>query len=217
MLHSGSEPGKADGNPVREDLEEASRIAGFSFILNVALNEDKEIVKVFAGDYIKAHRAGAEVNDYMYKRPMKEKSDIVLATAGGFPKDINLYQAQKGLDNAGYAVKEGGTIIFLAECIEGMGDETFSQWLQEASHPADVIERLKKGFVLGGHKAYAIAKIAKMANITLISNLSENLAKKAFMKPAKTVEKALDEAFQTHGRDATVALMPYAGSTLPTT
>jgi nickel-dependent lactate racemase len=215
MLLQGSEPGRADGNPVREDLEEASQMANFNFIVNVALNENKEIVKVVAGHYIKAHRSGAEANDYMYKRHIKERADIVLATTGGFPKDINLYQSQKALDNAAYAVKAGGTIILLAECVEGMGEKTFSQWLQEASCPDDVIERLKKGFVLGGHKAFAIAKIAKTNEIILVSSLPEELVKKSFMKPAKTVEDALAQAFVTQGKDATVTLMPYAGSTYP--
>jgi nickel-dependent lactate racemase len=215
MLLYGSEPGIANGNPVREDLEEASKKTNFKFIVNVILNDKKEIVKVVAGDCIKAHRFAIAVNDVMYKRPIKEKADIVVATAGGLPKDINFYQAQKGLDNAAYAVNEGGTIIFLAECIEGMGDKTFNQWLSEASCPDEVIERLQRRFILGGHKAYAIAKLVKKAEIIIVSKLSRDLVEKSFMKPAKSIEEALNEAFATHGNNSSVILMPYAGSTLP--
>ncbi|MFQ5711594.1 MAG: nickel-dependent lactate racemase [Candidatus Geothermarchaeales archaeon] len=215
MLHPGSKPGKAQGNPVREDLEEASRLANLDFIVNVVLNEERDIVKVVAGHPIEAHRAGIPPNDYMYKAPIGERADIVIAAAGGFPKDINLYQAQKGLDNAGYAVKEGGTIILLAECGEGLGDKTFEDWLSEATSPGDIIERLRDEFVLGGHKAYAIARLVENVGIILVSNLPDDLVKKSFMSPAKTVEDALKKAFNAQGRNATVTVMPFAGSTLP--
>lgn len=215
MLLPNSEPGKAEGNPVREDLEEAAQMTNFNFIVNVVLDDKKNIVEVVSGQYVKAHRLASKINDLMYKTPIGKKADIVIASAGGFPKDINLYQAQKGLDNARIAVKEGGTIIYIAECIDGIGNETLIKWLQEASHPDDVIERLRMRFVLGGHKAFAIAKVAKTAEIYLISSLAEKFIKMSFMKPTKKVEDALDQAFATHGKDASVALMSHAGSTLP--
>lgn len=215
MLLPGSEPGKADGNPVREDIEEAGQIARFGFIVNAVLNKGKEIVKTVAGHYVEAHRSVVAVNDYMYKTPMEEKADIVVASAGGSPKDTTLYQAQKGLDNASYAVKQGGTIVFIAECAGGMGNKLFAQWLLEANRPEDVVERLGKGFVLGGHKAYAIAKLAQNVDISLISRLPEDVVKQSFMTPVATMEGALTRAFAIHGKDATVALLPHADSTLP--
>ncbi len=215
MLLPGAEAGQADGNPVREDLEEAVGMVGLHFIVNAILNDDKEIVQVVAGDFVKAHRAGIPPNDYMYKAQMPDRGDIVIATAGGYPKDINLYQAQKGLDNAACAVKDGGTIVLLADCKEGLGDATLESWLTEANSPDDIIERLKKSFQLGGHKAFGLARTAKKAEIILVSNLSDMLARKAFMTPAKSMTDALDMAFRQQGQDAKVILMPYAGSTLP--
>jgi len=215
MLLPGAETGRADGNPVREDLEEAVGMTGLDFVVNVVLNDNKEIVKVVAGDFVKAHRAGIPPNDYMYKVQIPERGDIVIATAGGHPKDINLYQAQKGLDNAACAVKDGGTIVLLADCKEGLGDATLESWLTEANSPDDIIERLKKSFQLGGHKAFAIARTGKKAEIILVSNLSDTLARKAFMTPVKSITDALDMAFRQQGQDAKVILMPYAGSTLP--
>lgn len=215
MLLPQAEPGRADGNPVREDLEEAADMAGLHFIVNTILNDQKEIVDVVAGNYVKAHRAGIPPNDHMYKIPIKERADIVVATAGGYPKDINLYQAQKALDNAAYAVKDGGTIVLLANCEEGLGDRTFESWLVNADSPEDVIDRLESGFMLGGHKAFAIAKLAKRVNIILVSSLQPDIAKRAFMTPVVSVRQALDEAFNRQGQDATAVLMPYAGSTLP--
>ena len=105
----GSGPGINEGNPLREDIEEVGELVGLAFILNVVLNSRKEIVKAVAGHPIKAHREGCLYIDKMYKRPIPQLADIVIASCGGFPKDINLYQAQKGLDNAGFAVRDGGS------------------------------------------------------------------------------------------------------------
>jgi nickel-dependent lactate racemase len=215
MVLPESVPGRADGNPVREDTEEGARLANLNFIVNVVLNDQKEIVDVMAGDFVKAHRAGIKSNDYMYKTPIDTVADIVIASAGGFPKDINLYQAQKGLDNAQYAVKKGGTIILLAECRDGFGERTFKRWLLEAKKPQDVIERQKEGFVLGGHKAYAIARIAKEVEILLVSSFSENWTNPSLLNPVNTLNEALNQSLIRHGRDASIIVMPYAGSTLP--
>ena len=216
-----AEPGVVDGNPVRDDIEEGARIAGMDYIVNMVLNEDKGIVQAVAGDFVEAHRAAIKTNDLMYKVPIDRRADIVIASAGGFPKDINLYQAQKALDNAMYAVRDGGTIILLAECPEGLGDEVFEEWVMEASCPDDIIERLKAGFALGGHKAFAIARLAKRARIVAVSGpalqkiLREDLAKRGLMEPADTLDEALGMGLKAHGADASIILMPYAGSTLP--
>lgn len=216
MLEPTSKSGVADGNPVRMDIEEAAGKAGLHFIVNPVLNEKREIVDLAVGDFVNAHRKGVETNDMMYKVKTGRLADIVLASVGGYPKDLNLYQAQKGLDNAFLSVREGGTVILLAECPEGLGDETFRDWLTSAEAPDDVIARLKLGFVLGGHKAYAIARLAKKANTILVSKLKPLEIKSAFARPAATADEALRMAFEDHGVDAEVTVMPYAGSTLPT-
>ena len=216
MRHPDSKAGKAEGNPVREDMEEGARMANLNFIVNVVLNQQKEIVQVLAGHFIKAHRAGVVLNDRMYKSSIGKKADVVIASVGGFPKDINLYQTQKGLENAWRVVKTGGEIILLAECRDGVGDAVFWEWLEEADgSTGKIIERFEKEFAIGGHKAYAIARVAESVQITLVSKLTESVVRKAFMKPAKSVAEALVKAFTTYGRDATVILMPFAALTLP--
>ena len=95
--------GRAD-SPARQNIEEAARIAGLDFILNVVLDSKKRIVAAVAGDFIKAHRKGAEIVDSMYKVPV-DPADAVVVSCGGFPKDINLFQATKSLENSTQAVK----------------------------------------------------------------------------------------------------------------
>jgi len=89
-------------------------------------SSDKTIVGAFAGHYIDAHRKACRELDKMYKINIKEKADIVIVSPGGYPKDINIYQAQKALDNARHAVKDGGIIILCASCKEGF--ENFYFW-----------------------------------------------------------------------------------------
>ena len=215
MIKPGTMPGRAEGNPMREDIEEAGRIAGVNFIVNAVLNSHKEIVKVVAGDPVKAHREGAKYIDKMYKRNIEEKVDVVIASCGGFPKDINLYQAQKGLGNAGYAVKDGGSIILLAECREGLGEPTFEDWMLRAKTPHDCVEWIQEEFKLGAHKAAVICMVLERVKVYLISELDENLVRNIFFIPARSAQQALDDALREYGEEAKVLVLPYANSTLP--
>ncbi|NLZ53788.1 MAG: hypothetical protein GX892_11725 [Thermoanaerobacteraceae bacterium] len=151
----------------------------------------------------------------MYKRNIPEKVDVVIASCGGYPKDINLYQAQKGLENASYAVKDGGSIILLAECGEGLGDATFEYWMLRAKTPHDCVEWIKREFKIGAHKVAVICMVLETAKVYLVSNLDDALVKDIFFIPAETVQKALDTALKEYGQDAKVLVLPYANSTLP--
>jgi len=215
MLSEHAVAGNIDTNPVRLDIEEAGSIANVGFIVNVVLNSKKEIVKAVAGHPIYAHREGVKYIDQMYKLPIKRKYDIVVASCGGFPKDINLYQAQKGLDNAFHAVKEGGTIVLVAECREGFGERTFEEWMRKAKSPDEPLQWIRSNFVLGGHKAVGFCKVLKKAEIFLCSSMNEETVKDVFMKPFNDVQQALNEALQKHGKSADILIMPFANSTLP--
>ncbi len=202
-------------SPVRKDMDEAGELLGIDFVVNVVLNEKKEIVKAVAGKPMDAYKTGAEYVDKMYKVKIEKPADIVITCAGGFPKDINLYQAQKALENAKYAVKDGGSIILVAECSEGLGEEVFEQWVMEAKDPEDLIKKIEENFVLGGHKAAAIALVMRKADCFLVSEMPEDLAKKVFFIPKKNLQDAFEEAMKKYGEDAKVLVMPYGGSTLP--
>lgn len=207
--------GNLEHNPLRKDIEEAADMLGVDFMFNVVLDSDKRIVKAVAGDITKAHRVGCEFLDKIYKREIEEKADIVIVSQGGAPKDLNLYQTQKALANAKHAVKNGGIIILIGACNEGIGEETFEEWLISAETSHSLIERIQKEFVLGGHKAAAIAMVLEFADIYLVSQLEDELVKKIFMKPFSMVQEAFEAARNQCGTDATVLAMPYGGSTLP--
>ena len=215
MTREGSVAGNIDTNQLREDIDEAGKMAGADFILNVVLDEHKNIVKAFAGDPVLAHRSACAYLSGMYGVSLEEKADIVICSQGGSPKDLNLYQTQKALDNAKHAVRDGGVIILAGACQEGLGGSVFEEWMTGAETPDDLIERINQHFVLGGHKAAAIAMVLKKADIYLVSEMDPWLVKKIFFRPFSTIRGAYAAAQHRFGGSGTVITMPFGGSTLP--
>ncbi|MEF9894588.1 MAG: nickel-dependent lactate racemase [Clostridia bacterium] len=207
--------GRLEGNPLREDIEEAGARVGIDFILNVVLDEHKEIVRAVAGDAVQAHRAGCQFLDSFYLKEIPARADIVLVSQGGAPKDLNLYQTQKALDNAKHAVKKGGVVILIGSCREGLGEKTFEEWMTQSESPEGMIERIGRDFQLGGHKAAAIAMVLQNADIYLVSDMDDEFVKSIFLKPFSSAQAALDQALSVLGDQATILSMPFGGSTLP--
>jgi lactate racemase len=212
MRDPASVTGRLD-SPVRLDMEDAAEVAGLDFILNVVLNGRKEIVQSVAGDYRQAHRAGAATVDAMYRRDVKP-AEIVVACAGGRPKDMNLFQAQKALDNAKNAALPGGTIILVAECCEGLGNHVFERWAREACSAEDCWERFGREYEFGGHKAAFLAQESFRHQLILVSSMPAEKVLMCFMQPAKTLEEALALAQESQGKDARMLVFPHGNLTL---
>ncbi len=215
MVSADAHAGKLEGNPVRMDLEEACAMVGVNFILNVVLNPHKEIIYAAAGDVTKAHRDACAYLDTLYRCPIAQPADIVIVSQGGAPKDLNLYQTQKALDMARHAVRQNGVIILIGSCREGYGNAVFEKWMTSYAAPQACIDALHENFVLGGHKAAAVAMTAQKADIYLVSEMDPALLKGTFLKPYDSLKPALKDAFAVCGKDAKIIAMPYGGSTLP--
>ena len=215
MVREEAKAASIDGNPIREDIEEAGAMVGVDFIVNVVLDEHKKIVYSAAGDVVAAHRDACRYLDRMYLKPIEKRADIVIVSQGGAPKDANLYQTQKALDNAKHAVRDGGTIILVGACPEGLGSKVFGEWLTEAEKPSDLTERVNRSFKLGGHKAAAIAMVLEKAEIMLVSEMGDDFVRSIFLTPMHSVQEALDAAIKKHGQNASVIAMPFGGATLP--
>ena len=207
--------GNLDTNPLRQDIEEAGRICGVDYIVNVVLDEHRKIVYAVAGDAVLAHREGCRYLDRMYRKPIAERADIVLVSQGGAPKDANLYQTQKALDNAKHAVKKGGTIVLISACPEGLGSAKFEQWLTGSPSAHAMVERIGREFELGGHKAAAIGMVLENARIDLVSEMDDDFVRSIFLNPQPSAQTAFEEAMKRYGPDATVLAMPFGGATLP--
>ena len=206
--------GRLDG-PVRLDMEEAAKIAGLDLVLNVVLNSNKEVVRAVAGDFVRAHRAGAKVVDEMYRRAVMP-AEIVVACAGGRPKDINLFQAQKAMENARDAVLPGGSLILVAECAEGLGHPVFERWAREAACAEDCVERFGREYEFGGHKAALIARESLEKDLILVSSMGPALAELCFFRHANSLDEALAMARERQGKDTRTIVMPFGDLTLAT-
>lgn len=215
MVMKNAVAGELNENPVRQDIDEVAEFVPIDFIVNVVLDERKNIIKAVAGHYIEAHREGCRFLDRIYKIEIPHKADIVLISPGGYPKDINLYQAQKALDNAKHAAREGGIIILVASCKEGLGEQVFEKWMLDAKTPDEMVYKIQRNFELGGHKAAAIGLVLQKSKIFLVSHLDSEFVRGIFMEPFKSIEEALDKSLEELGKDSKVLIMPYGGSTLP--
>lgn len=215
MLSPDAGLGRLTGNPVYEDQVEGTQMCRPTFLLNVVLNEKKEFLGIFAGDYIQAHLEGCKFVESIYGVPLDAPADLVIATCGGYPKDINVYQMQKTMDNAWLAVREGGVVILLAECIEGVGSDMMIEWMQKYQTPERIEEEVRKNFIIGGHKAYAVTRLMKKATFILVSSLAPELASLLLFTPAGTLGEALTIAHQKLGASPSTLLMPQGGLTVP--
>lgn len=215
MASSNACAAKIDGNPIREDIEQAGAICGVDFIVNVVLDAHKHIIYASAGNVTAAHRDACHTLDRLYLKPISRRADIVIVSQGGAPKDMNLYQTQKALANASHAVRDGGVIILVGACPEGAGERVFESWMRSAKTPQDILARIATEFCIGGHKAAAFARVLVRADIYLVSEMDDETVRAFFMTPVRTVQAALELAQKKLGADASVLVMPYGGATLP--
>jgi nickel-dependent lactate racemase len=214
LVKPGADTGRLDDNPVRQDLEEAVDLLGVDFILNVVVDGEHRIQGAFAGDLRLAHRQGCQMVTQRGSVEIPRLADIVVVGTGGYPKDINFFQAHKALETARHFVRQGGILILVAECGEGFGNEIMQKWLLEVE-PEEAIHRIEESFVFGGHKAAKIGLILRQAAISLVSSLPEDTVQRIHFTPYATSQQALDAALNQFGKRSKVLVLPQAGSMLP--
>ncbi|EGW39475.1 nickel-dependent lactate racemase [Desulfosporosinus sp. OT] len=209
------ETGKMDGNPVAEDMLEIALRVGVDFILNVVVNEKKEFVYIAAGELEQAHLAGCRVTEEIFGIEIDEKAELVIVSSGGYPKDIQLYQAIKALDNSTYAVREGGVIILVSECSDGIGSRPFEEFFKHGE-VENMNAQLHADFTMPGFVSLRTASICRKTPVILISSLPEDVVKRVKMIPAHSADEALQLASQILGHQPdSVYLMPHGGNTFP--
>jgi nickel-dependent lactate racemase len=180
------------------------------------LSSDGDVARVVVGEPEAAHHMGRSFWDAHFQVPLEERADVVIASAGGHPKDINLYQAYKGQYNAARAVRNGGIIYLAAACRDGIGHDVFTDWIARSPCPDDVLRILEQeGFKLGGHKAVYLANDRMRAELLLQSELDDDLARRFFYAPVSAPGDALELAQEKFGKRFRVLVMPHAADTFP--
>ena len=206
---AGVAAGRLDGNAVHEECERVAALVAPAFGINTIVNEDKRAVKMFCGDWRLAHRAACDHYLEQFSVEIPAKRDVVVVSCGGFPHDINLIQAHKALDMAALACNEGGTIILLAECADGLGRPDFLKWF-DASDSRALEARLVNGYEVNGQTAWALLAKAERYRVCLISELPPEQVEKMRMVPVRSIAEAME---QTTG--GTGFILPRGAAVLP--
>jgi lactate racemase len=204
-----------DGNPFSEDMLEAAKFVNPSFLFNVILDSDGNFTAAVAGNYITAHRKGCEILKSIDSFNIKEKADVIIASAGGYPKDIDLYQASKALSNSVEAVREGGTIILVAQCIEGLGHKDMEHIFYNFKNNAEREKEVRREYTIAKFFAFVICEMAVKYNIILVSSMDQKALECCNIKITNNLEDAIYYAKDAVDNADLIYLMPTAGSTLP--
>jgi nickel-dependent lactate racemase len=204
------------GNPQHEDMMEVAAFLNPDFLVNVVMNYEDKIAGIFAGNWISAWLEATRLVDDIYCVPIHEKADIVIASAGGYPKDINLYQSQKTLDNARYALKAGGVAVILAGCPDIAEPKEFFRWFK---YP-NVFEQekaLREDYDLPGWVALRHLESCRDYQVVLLTRPENaDYARLAKVHPVFSMEEALKVAYEKRGLSRPrIALMPFGANTFP--
>jgi lactate racemase len=214
--HPLSRAGILKGNPVHEDIVEQAKMAGLNFIVNVLLNESHQITHVVAGDPVKAHEKGCQIERGLAGFKVDHKVDITVTTNSGTPLDLDLYQTCKGIDTAALITRKGGIIIIASACNQGAGPEAFTQLHLSACSPAEALTNIKSAKF--NHLPWQNQRLAQAQldnDIYLVSGLDGSLVRNMMMIPVPSIEEGLNMAFQKLGSRARVAVIPEGPLVLP--
>jgi len=206
------------GNPLWEELRDVALRVGPSFLLNVALNQERRITAVFAGDLIQAHQAGCEFVRASAMQPVREPFDVVVTTNSGYPLDLNLYQGVKGMSAAARIVKPGGLIILACECCEGVpAGSSFAELIRDAKSPEEILARIANSREARPDQwqAQIQALIQRKAQVQLFSRLPDNLVRACGLMPCHDIGVTVNERLREAGPQARVAVLPQGPLTIP--
>jgi nickel-dependent lactate racemase len=201
--------GLLGGNAVHEAFVEAASKAKVAFAINTIVNDAGEAVDLFCGDWIASHQVACEKYSADHTVPISEKRDLVIASCGGFPHDINMIQAHKALEAASQACKDGGTIILLAECSDGLGRKGFLDWFAAGNSDA-MAERLCENYQVNGQTAWSLLRKAERFNVRIISGLDARSLEQMSLVPMQSLSRAIAKAAHSTGY-----IIPFGAKYLP--
>lgn len=219
LKQPGTTMGLFSSNPMRQEVEEIGRMIGVDFALNVVLNDHKKVLASFWGDPGKVIMEGIQYFRQHMQLDFIEPAnqfDLVIASPGGYPKDINFYQSQKAISHACLFTKPGGKIILAAECSDGPGSDKFMQYITQRSSFEEIISDFEnRPFEIGPHKAYQLALQGLEHEIILISDIEPNIVSRFLVTPAESLESSISYVLKKLPENPKIALLPYATHTMP--
>ncbi|MDR2180700.1 MAG: nickel-dependent lactate racemase [Synergistaceae bacterium] len=207
--------GNVEGNLIHLDMVEAAAKLAPSFLLNVVMNAEGKIGWAVAGDWQKAHEAGRNLVDSIDAVTIPQLADLVVASACGYPKDINFYQTTKTLFNAQDAARPGGAIVILSSCVEGYGNEEVQMMLQKFKNSQEREVELRREFTIAKYVGYCAGVAAEQFDFHLVTDMDAGLLEGTGIKVSRTLDDALGKIYSAHGRALKTWLMVQGANTLP--
>jgi nickel-dependent lactate racemase len=211
MEHPKSAVGILDGNPFHIEATEIALMAGVDFNLNVAIDKQRQITGVFAGDLIESHLSGAKFVEKNAKVTLPNPVDAVVVSSAGYPLDTTFYQAIKGLLTAVEIVKQGGSILLVAACSEGIGSKPFTDLLFKTDDLTAFVQGLYNpaNFVIDQWQLEELAKVARKADIYFYTDgIPSQQRSKLFVHPLKNPQEGIEEFLARYGEDVQIAAIP---------
>jgi len=207
------------GNPVHEDMVDVmSYLKEINvFSIQTILTKNHNIYAATAGDLLKSFDSAIDYANDIFCVPLKKKGNIVVSVAP-YPMDIDLYQSQKAIDNGKHALEENGILILVSKCRMGIGEDAFLNLFCKADTPKGILDALKDEYKLGYHKAAKMVQIGTWAELWAVSDLDDEIIKKAMLKPFHNVQKAIDKAVEnvkSKGKEPRIIIMPFGSLTIP--
>jgi len=211
--------GITEGNPVHDAIRDVARQTGVDFSVDVTINRDHKITSVYAGELFAVHRAACQTARATAMASVASPFDLVVTTNSGYPLDLNLYQAVKGMSAAAQIVREGGTIICAAECSDGIPDHgEYKKMLAERDSPAELLKMINApGF--SRHDQWEVqlqAQIQLKAEVLLKSSyLSPEQVRAAHLEPVDDLQAAIDERVGRNSDCPSICVLPQGPQTIP--
>lgn len=204
-----------EDNKVRQDIEEIGEASGLDLVFNCVQTSNQEILKLYFDKPKLVMTQAIPFIKGLFTTEVKTKYDVVIASAGGYPKDINLYQSQKAFSNASRILKDNGKLILLAECSEGIGSENYYNYINNFSSPKDILEDfLSQPFAIGKHKAFLMAKLQLKNDVYLYSRINSSMVRNCLITPIKNLNNFFSSLVEKMD-NASIAIMPNAVTTIP--
>jgi len=215
-MREGSGPMILEGNPVHEDMDEVLDILGNLRILSIqaTISQEEGIYNIHTGDIRDALLECCEECEGIFSLPVEERADVLIASATP-PLDINLYQSQKAIEHSRLILNDGGILILLSSCYEGIGPDTFYQMLSSGDSFDEIRETIRGGYKLGYHKVTRLLDLFESGELWLLSELDGEKLKRVYIKPIDDLQKAIDEALEIKGENARVAVLKDASTVVP--
>ena len=211
MEHPKSAVGILEGNPFHIEATEIALMAGVDFNLNVAIDKQRQIIGVFAGDLVESHRVGAQFVENQAKVTLPAAADAVVVSSAGYPLDTTFYQAIKGLLTAVEIVKQGGSILLVAACSEGIGSKPFTDLIFKTDDLTAFVQGLYNpaNFVIDQWQLEELAKVARKADIYFYTDgIPYHQRSKLFVHPLKSAQAGIAEILTRYGADTQIAVIP---------